>query len=526
MEIREEARVRKMMLATGVALTIGTFLFACGGGSSSPSSLSAPLTLAEAAPTMAQTGASVLVAALEGPGSVLTLTSTGASFSRQAAQASPNTTDGPIGFIKTCPTGGSVRLTGVVATGGRYSMTSASATFTACGFNPGRRAATMNGTLTINGAWCPGQSSCTGPTVTQPDMPVRTTGCLDVSDIGCVPFTGSIGLGAYALSLGGVGVLQGKPDTPPPPNPNSCPATLSATSFSAGSSGGTFGVTVIVGSTCPWTAASNSGFIAVTSGASGNGNGTVTFSVAANTGAARTGSLSIAGQTVTVSQAAPAPTIGSFSASQTTVAVGQSSTLAWTGITNASTCLINNGVGSVSCSDGSASASPTATTTYTLTATGSGGSATAVATVIVTSGSSGTFTGSPIPVTQMGTLNSGVGCMFAVTQSGTFSAQITSNADGTVGGTTAGTSNVVGTVVPGSLVGCTGGTFATALAGSVSGTNSAVIAVAAGSHDSFTFNGVRTGNVITGSLTITTTLSAGITQTFSKVISGYTLTKQ
>jgi hypothetical protein len=303
MEIREEARVRKMMLATGVALTIGTFLFACGGGSSSPSSLSAPLTLAEAAPTMAQTGASVLVAALEGPGSVLTLTSTGASFSRQAAQASSNTTDGPIGFIKTCPTGGSVRLTGVVATGGRYSMTSASATFTACGFNPGRRAATMNGTLTINGAWCPGQSSCTGPTVTQPDMPVRTTGCLDVSDIGCVPFTGSIGLGAYALSLGGVGVLQGKPDTPPPPNPNSCPASLSATSFSAGSSGGTFGVTVIVGSTCPWTAASNSGFIAVTSGAGGTGNGTVTFSVTANTVAARTGSLSIAGQTVTVTQA-------------------------------------------------------------------------------------------------------------------------------------------------------------------------------------------------------------------------------
>jgi hypothetical protein len=37
------------------------------------------------------------------------------------------------------------------------------------------------------------------------------------------------------------------------------------------------------------------------------GNGTVTFTVAANSGAARSGTLTIAGQTFTVSQAAPPP---------------------------------------------------------------------------------------------------------------------------------------------------------------------------------------------------------------------------
>ena len=50
---------------------------------------------------------------------------------------------------------------------------------------------------------------------------------------------------------------------------------------------------------------SNASWMTVTSGASGSGPGTVAFSVAANTGAARTGTLTIAGQTFTVTQAAP-----------------------------------------------------------------------------------------------------------------------------------------------------------------------------------------------------------------------------
>ena len=41
----------------------------------------------------------------------------------------------------------------------------------------------------------------------------------------------------------------------------------------------------------------------MTSGASGSGNGTVAFSVAANTNSARTGTLTIGGQTFTVTQA-------------------------------------------------------------------------------------------------------------------------------------------------------------------------------------------------------------------------------
>ena len=51
---------------------------------------------------------------------------------------------------------------------------------------------------------------------------------------------------------------------------------------------------------CAWTVASNAPWITVTSGASGSGNGPVTFDLAANTGANRSGTLTIAGHTFTV----------------------------------------------------------------------------------------------------------------------------------------------------------------------------------------------------------------------------------
>ena len=59
---------------------------------------------------------------------------------------------------------------------------------------------------------------------------------------------------------------------------------------------------------CGWMAGSNAPWITVTAGASGLRNGTVTYNLAANTtGANRTGTLTIAGQTFTVTQTAQAP---------------------------------------------------------------------------------------------------------------------------------------------------------------------------------------------------------------------------
>ena len=85
---------------------------------------------------------------------------------------------------------------------------------------------------------------------------------------------------------------------------NPCTYSLSATSSAVASSVSTGSLTVTTTSACAWTAASNDAFITVTGGTSGTGTGAVSYSIAANTGAARTGTMTIAGQTFTVTQAA------------------------------------------------------------------------------------------------------------------------------------------------------------------------------------------------------------------------------
>jgi len=86
-----------------------------------------------------------------------------------------------------------------------------------------------------------------------------------------------------------------------------CSIVLSPTSVSTGASGGSATITITTNSVCSWVSISNDAFIVLTTPSSGSGNGSLTFSVAANTGAARTGSVTISGQTVTVTQAAGSP---------------------------------------------------------------------------------------------------------------------------------------------------------------------------------------------------------------------------
>ena len=82
-----------------------------------------------------------------------------------------------------------------------------------------------------------------------------------------------------------------------------CSYTVTPTSISLPATTGTGTVNVGAGLGCSWTAVSNASWITLTSGESGTGTGTVQFSVAENTGVSqRSGTLSIAGRTVTVTQ--------------------------------------------------------------------------------------------------------------------------------------------------------------------------------------------------------------------------------
>ena len=92
------------------------------------------------------------------------------------------------------------------------------------------------------------------------------------------------------------------------------PAARAATSLSPTSSGtiaaaggvGSFGVTTSTG--CPWTATTSSAWIHITAGG-GTSSGTVSYTVDANIGAARTGRITAGGQTHVVSQAAAVNTV-------------------------------------------------------------------------------------------------------------------------------------------------------------------------------------------------------------------------
>lgn len=94
----------------------------------------------------------------------------------------------------------------------------------------------------------------------------------------------------------------------------SCAYSLQSSNASVSADASTGSATVNCGASCKWTASSNSSWITITSGASGTGSGQVNYSVSANTTEAmRTGSLSIAGSTFTVTQDAGTPPVSSSS---------------------------------------------------------------------------------------------------------------------------------------------------------------------------------------------------------------------
>ena len=122
-----------------------------------------------------------------------------------------------------------------------------------------------------------------------------------------------------------------------------CTPSLNATGQSVGAAGATGSVGVTAGSGCTWSATSNAGWITLTGATGGTGNGTVPYSVAANsTTSVRTGTLTIAGRTFTITQAAAActyalaPTSQSVNASGGTgsTAVTTLAGCAWTGVSN------------------------------------------------------------------------------------------------------------------------------------------------------------------------------------------------
>ncbi len=97
-----------------------------------------------------------------------------------------------------------------------------------------------------------------------------------------------------------------------------CAYSITPTSQDFTAAGGASSVAVTAPSPCPWAAVSNVSWVTITSGSSGTGPGTVEYTVAANSGPTRVGTILIADQTFTVNQAGQSGAvpvqIGAFSA--------------------------------------------------------------------------------------------------------------------------------------------------------------------------------------------------------------------
>ena len=133
-----------------------------------------------------------------------------------------------------------------------------------------------------------------------------------------------------------------------------CVYTLTPTSFAAPSTSGTRTIGIVTGTQCSWTAVSADSWITISSGAAGTGFGWTTILIEPNPSPGpRTGTLMVAGQTVSVTQeggscsSTVSPTslsIGPASTSRTLSVVSgtlcswsATSSAAWITITNAGT---------------------------------------------------------------------------------------------------------------------------------------------------------------------------------------------
>jgi hypothetical protein len=126
------------------------------------------------------------------------------------------------------------------------------------------------------------------------------------------------------------------PPAPPPPGPtppSACLYSLTRGSDFVPSSDGSASLNVSTTSTCGWTAVSNAPWISVASGASGMGSGSVEYRYMGNIGGLRTGTLTIAGLTFTVTQAACV-----YSLSRSSDFVGANDGAGLVSLTTTSTC--------------------------------------------------------------------------------------------------------------------------------------------------------------------------------------------
>jgi hypothetical protein len=149
--------------------------------------------------------------------------------------------------------------------------------------------------------------SCTWTAVSNATFITVTSGSSGAGN-GTVGFT--VGANPDPGQRTGTMTIAGKTFTVSQDGTN-CSYSIAPPSQNLGANASTNMVNVTASAGCAWTATSNDpSFLSINSGASGSGNGTVTYTAAANFNTAqRIGTITVAGQTFTITQVGGPPTV-------------------------------------------------------------------------------------------------------------------------------------------------------------------------------------------------------------------------
>ncbi|MFY9310991.1 MAG: BACON domain-containing carbohydrate-binding protein [Bacteroidia bacterium] len=156
-----------------------------------------------------------------------------------------------------------------------------------------------NGTITVTAS-----GGCNW-TATTTDSWITITSGSSGSGNGTVTYTVAANSGT-AQRTGSI-TIGGQTHTVAQSGVTSCTFTISPLNQTFTSAAGNGTVTVTAANGCNWAATSNDSWITVTSGSTGSGNGTVTYTITANSGAQRVGTITIAGQVHSITQSGVSP---------------------------------------------------------------------------------------------------------------------------------------------------------------------------------------------------------------------------
>lgn len=189
------------------------------------------------------------------------------------------------------PVGSSVPVTGIHHPEGSHKRISFGATNSNCPAGLPGPCINFSGVTWSQGVTEPG-SSGSGIWTGAPDNPTLV-GTLFGGESACNNPSGSDYYGRFSVTYPNIsGFLSG----------TSCVTSISPSSQSFSAAGATGTLSVTAPAACNWTASSTAAFLTITSGASGTGNGTINFSVAANTDLLRSGSIVAGTQLFTANQ--------------------------------------------------------------------------------------------------------------------------------------------------------------------------------------------------------------------------------